>query len=57
MKSLYLFFIGLFFVTAGGWIANIVKFIGLLHSDVNGMFIARIIGIFAVPLGAILGYF
>lgn len=41
----------------GGWIANVVKFIGMLGGDVSAMFIARIVGIFAAPLGVILGYF
>jgi uncharacterized membrane protein YagU involved in acid resistance len=40
-----------------GWVANVVKFIHMLDGSVTNMFIARIVGIFAVPLGAILGYF
>lgn len=39
------------------WIVNIVKFIGMIGGDVTAMFIARGIGIFAAPLGAILGFF
>lgn len=38
------------------WIVNIVKFIGMIGGDVTAMFIARGIGIFAAPLGAILGF-
>jgi len=41
----------------GGWIANIVKLVDMLDGDVTAMFIARIVGIFAAPLGAVLGYF
>ena len=38
-----------------GWIANIVK---LASVDVfTGMEVARAIGVFIAPLGAILGYF
>lgn len=37
-----------------GWVANIVKLVG---ADVfSGMEIARAIGIFVAPLGAVLGF-
>jgi hypothetical protein len=42
---------------AGGWVANIVKLIGLLDGNITTMFVARAVGIFAAPLGGILGYF
>ena len=42
----------------GGWIANIVKFVGMIcDNEVTTMFIARVIGIPVGPLGAVLGYF
>lgn len=42
----------------GGWIANIVKFVGMIGAnEITTMFIARGIGIPVGPLGAILGYF
>lgn len=42
----------------GGWIANIVKFVGMLGAnEVTTMFIGRAIGIPVGPLGAVLGYF
>jgi len=44
-------------VMFGGWIANVVKFIGMLNGEVTAMFIARGVGIFALPLGSILGFF
>jgi hypothetical protein len=38
-----------------GWIANIIK---LVHLDVfSGEMVARAIGVFVAPLGAILGFF
>lgn len=41
----------------GGWIANIVKLVNSLPMDpVTGMDILRIVGIFAAPLGCIMGY-
>ena len=48
--------ISLIILAMGGWIANVVKFVGMLGGDVTAMFVARIVGIFAVPLGIILGY-
>lgn len=42
----------------GGWIANIVKFVGMIgDNEVTTMFIARVIGIPVGLLGAVLGYF
>lgn len=41
----------------GGWIANIVKLIGGSFDHVTGMLVARAIGVFVAPLGAVLGYF
>ena len=40
-----------------GWIANIFKLIGLLDAGFSAWMVARIIGIFAAPLGALLGWF
>jgi len=45
------------FVAIGGWVANIVKLIGMIDGDVTAMFIGRIVGVFAAPVGAVLGYF
>lgn len=57
MKSgVYTFFCVLALVAAGGWIANVVKLIAMLNGDVNAMLIARIVGVFAAPLGSILGF-
>lgn len=55
--SLYLMMVLIVFCLMGGWVANIVKLVGLLHGDVTAMFIARVIGVFAVPLGGVLGFF
>ena len=40
----------------GGWIANIVKLIGSNFDPLTGMVIARAIGVFVAPLGAVLGF-
>ncbi len=40
-----------------GWVANIVKLIGMDFGGVSGMLVARAIGIVVAPLGAVLGFF
>lgn len=40
-----------------GWGWNVVKLIALLDGGITAMFVARIVGIFVVPLGVILGFF
>ena len=45
-----------YLIAVGAWIANIVKFIGILDNPITAMFVARLVGIFAVPLGMILGF-
>ena len=39
-----------------GWLANIVKLVGSSADPLTGMVIARAIGVFVPPLGAVLGY-
>lgn len=51
-----LLFIVLWLAVIGGWIANIVKLVGMVGGEVTTMFILRAVGIFAAPLGAVLGY-
>jgi hypothetical protein len=40
-----------------GWIWNVVKIAQTGFDTLTGMFIARCIGVFVAPLGAVLGYF
>lgn len=40
-----------------GWVMNIVSLIGALNGPITAMFIARCVGVFLAPFGAILGYF
>jgi len=44
---------------AAGWVSNIVKLIGtgFAIAQWGGMEVARVIGIFLAPLGAVLGFF
>lgn len=39
-----------------GWVLNVIELIHM-HGDIGGLLIARVAGIFIVPLGAALGYF
>jgi len=39
-----------------GWVLNIIKLVGMIDSEITTMFVLRIVGIFAAPLGAVLGY-
>jgi hypothetical protein len=39
-----------------GWVWNIVKIVGSISDPLTAMFIARCVGAFVAPIGAILGY-
>ncbi len=49
----------LWLIVIVGWIMNIVSVISLALADnpITTLFILKIVGIFIVPLGSILGYF
>jgi len=51
-----LFIVALVLLGGGGWIANIVKLVGMDFGAITGMLIVRAIGIFIAPLGAVMGY-
>ncbi|WP_145541867.1 hypothetical protein [Yersinia alsatica] len=59
MEKLIIGFYVLMFLAVGGWIANIYKLAtyGFALADWSGMQVARVIGIFVAPLGAVLGFF
>lgn len=40
-----------------GWIMNIAGIVHTLGGPITAMFVARCVGVFAFPLGAVLGYF
>lgn len=56
-EALGLFMLVIALLGAVGWIWNIVKIIGAGFDVFTGMLIARCIGVFIAPLGAVLGYF
>lgn len=39
-----------------GWVWNIIKIVQTGFDVITGMFIARCIGVFVAPLGAVLGF-
>lgn len=51
-----LFMLAIALLGAVGWVWNIVKIIGTGFDVFTGMLIARCIGVFIAPLGAVLGY-
>lgn len=59
MGKLIFGFYALMFLAVGGYIANIYKMVtyGFVIAEWGGMQVARIIGIFVAPLGALLGFF
>jgi hypothetical protein len=44
-------------VASGGWIANVVKLISHVDDGITMMAVLSVVGIFAAPLGVILGFF
>ena len=47
----------LFVVGAYGWGCNIVALVGMNADPITGLFILRIVGIFLVPIGVVVGLF
>lgn len=41
---------------AWGWVWNIIKLATADFSDITGLLVLRIIGVFIAPLGAVLGF-
>jgi len=51
-----IFIIALWVLCAVGWVANIVKLVGMDFGAITGLLIVRAIGIFIAPLGAVMGF-
>lgn len=58
MKSAVALYILFAVVMLGGWVANIIKLVGtgFTVAQWGGMEVARVIGVFVPPLGAVLGF-
>ena len=54
--QLALVFVIVALVGAWGWISNIIKLASMDFGGVTGMLVLRAIGVFVVPLGAVLGF-
>jgi hypothetical protein len=51
-----LFIVSLTLAGAFGWVWNIVKLVGMDLDPITGLLIVRVVGIFLVPLGCVVGY-
>lgn len=51
-----LMIVGIWLAVVGGWIANIVKLIGMTIDPLTLEVILRAVGIFVFPLGAVMGF-
>lgn len=49
------FFFAFWLAAVVGWIANIVKIFWAAGDPITGWFIARCVGVFLAPVGAVLG--
>lgn len=49
-------FIAVMLAAVGGWIANVVKFVGICCQTLDAWFVMRLVGIFVPPFGAIIGW-
>lgn len=50
-------YLALIVACAYGYICNIISIVQTLDNPITAMFIARCVGVFAAPLGIVLGYF
>ncbi len=50
----WVLWVGVFVAFCAGWIANIVRL--ALMDGFSGLLVLRVLGIFMLPLGAVLGY-
>ncbi len=52
-----LVYLGFFVALLWGWVLNIIALFHLLDGAITGLFVARLVGVFVAPLGALLGFF
>jgi len=56
IRNLFLIWLTVVLTIGIGWAINIYKLVHM-SSEITGLLIARVAGIFVPPLGTILGYF
>lgn len=49
-------FAAIMFAAGIGWVMNVIKIFAALGDPLTGMFIARVLGVFLVPVGCIAGW-
>lgn len=54
--TVMLLVIGIIILSLFGWVANLIQLIALLDGPITAMLLLKIAGVFAAPLGAILGF-
>ena len=54
--AIELFVVVLSILCIGGWVANIVKLVGMGIDPITTMLVVRAIGIFVAPLGVVLDF-
>jgi len=52
-----LIYLAVILATGYGWVMNIVAICHTSFASFDGLLVARCIGVFVAPLGAVLGYF
>lgn len=52
----FLFSVAVIAVAGIGWVLNIAHLVASISAPITALFILRVVGIFALPLGAILGW-
>lgn len=52
----WLLYLAIIIALVYGWVMNIVAIAGSNFSDLTGILILRIVGIFVAPLGTVMGY-
>jgi hypothetical protein len=55
-NAIYIFFAPLFIGAFYGWVLNIIDIFNSSFSEITGILVLRVIGVFIAPLGAVLGY-
>ena len=48
--------VALMAAAAVGWVLNVVKIFATLNDPLTGMFVGRVLGVFLVPIGCIVGW-
>jgi hypothetical protein len=56
MKSLFLFYAVVVIGMITGWVLNVIAIVHTMHGPLTAELAIRIVGIFVVPLGGVMGF-